>query len=473
MSIDSPSRPNDRPALSFSGVAAEPMVGSPAISGRPRPTFRGRQPRPRGREWVTAHQGWLGFSGLMLSGTLVALSVAQTSPLLPRSVRPLPSYLAGAFGQGGIDLGLGGLIAVLGLMLVSYVAVIRGSHQLTARTVLIGVGCLNLLVLLAPPMLSTDVFSYIAYGRIGAVYGSNPYLFGPSAIALDPLYPFIASQWIHTPSDYGPLFTVISYVFAPLSIAANVIAYKLIAVLSSLVVVWAVWGAARLRGLNQVKAVAIVGLNPVIIVFGVGGGHNDLLMLAILMVGLYVLLQHKQRSGGALIVVAAAVKLTAAVMLPFALAQSAREDSLGDRRRALLTGAGVAAGVVALLAFAWFGTGPLHLIGTLQSVQVQGGVHSIPGLLLYAARQPELAGVVGWVCDVVLLACLLSLIWRVWQGRLDWIAGAGWATVAMLLTAGLLLPWYVGWLVPLAALSRDRRLVGVTVVLTGLGLTTL
>jgi hypothetical protein len=35
------------------------------------------------------------------------------------------------------------------------------------------------------------------------------------------------------------------------------------------------------------------------------------------------------------------------------------------------------------------------------------------------------------------------------------------------------LPWYVGWLVPFAALSTDRRLATTAVVLTGIGLTTL
>jgi hypothetical protein len=45
--------------------------------------------------------------------------------------------------------------------------------------------------------------------------------------------------------------------------------------------------------------------------------------------------------------------------------------------------------------------------------------------------------------------------------------------VALLLTAGLLLPWYVAWLVPLAALSTDRRLLVAAVMLTGVGLTTL
>ena len=42
---------------------------------------------------------------------------------------------------------------------------------------------------------------------------------------------------------------------------------------------------------------------------------------------------------------------------------------------------------------------------------------------------------------------------------MDWIDGAGWATVAMLVAASSLLPWYVAWLLPLAALASDRRLV--------------
>jgi hypothetical protein len=45
--------------------------------------------------------------------------------------------------------------------------------------------------------------------------------------------------------------------------------------------------------------------------------------------------------------------------------------------------------------------------------------------------------------------------------------------VALLLTTGFLVPWYVAWLIPLAALSRDRRLSGTAIALTGIGLTTL
>ena len=53
------------------------------------------------------------------------------------------------------------------------------------------------------------------------------------------------------------------------------------------------------------------------------------------------------------------------------------------------------------------------------------------------------------------------------RDRLDPIDGAGWATVALLLTAGSLLPWYVAWLLPLAALATDRRLWRASLIVTG------
>ncbi len=38
------------------------------------------------------------------------------------------------------------------------------------------------------------------------------------------------------------------------------------------------------------------------------------------------------------------------------------------------------------------------------------------------------------------------------------ITGSGWASVALLVTLSWVLPWYVLWVLPLAALSSSRRL---------------
>jgi alpha-1,6-mannosyltransferase len=220
-----------------------------------------------------------------------------------------------------------------------------------------------------------------------------------------------------------------------------------------------------------VRAAVLVGLNPVVVLYGVGGGHNDLIMLALLAAGLYVLLQRRERRGGALIVAATAVKLTAGLILPFALAGRCRGE--GAARTRLAFGAALGAIAVAALTFAFFGTAPLQLPATLRGIQSEGGPHSMVGFLLAAVGVEPIPQALGVGLTLAFLAIVAGLLRRVWIGEIDWIVGAGWATVALLVTTGFLVPWYVAWLLPLAALSSDRRLLVAAVVLTGVGLTTL
>src|SRR5262249_39200565 len=155
--------------------------------------------------------------------------------------------LAGVFGSAGLNLHAGGAIAVLVTMTVCYAVVASLASELSARTVLMAIAALHAVVVLAPPLASTDIFSYQAYARMGDVFGTNPYLSGPHAIALDPVFPYIGAKWSYIPSVYGPVFTMFSYLLAPLSIAASVVAYKSIAAVASLGVVAVVFNAARLR----------------------------------------------------------------------------------------------------------------------------------------------------------------------------------------------------------------------------------
>jgi Glycosyltransferase family 87 len=408
--------------------------------------------------------GLIALCGLMLTGLLISISATHTAQLLPESVRPVPRSLAGPFGGAGLDLRSYGLIAVLVAMFGCYVLAVRAADRLSARAVLMTIAALYALVMLAPPMLSTDIFSYGAYGRMGTLYGANPYLHGPSTIALDPVYPFIGAKWVTTPSAYGPVFTAFSYVLAPLSVAASVVAYKGLAALASLATVALVWNAARWRGVNPVKAAALVGLNPLTVIYGVGGGHNDLLMLAAMTAGIYAILQHRDRAGGGLLSLATGIKLTGFVMLPFAIAGGAIRRT---GRRDIVIGAAVVVALVTAVGFALFGTGPLHLPATIHTSQSEGDWHSIPGFVTTLVGLGFVGRITGIVLAVACVGVICWLVRRVWRRELDWIDGAGWATVAMLVTASSLLPWYMAWLMPLAALTSDRRLWRMSIVLTG------
>ncbi|MFZ0383212.1 MAG: glycosyltransferase family 87 protein [Solirubrobacteraceae bacterium] len=422
--------------------------------------------RVTSRSWI----GFLGLAGLLATGLLVALAAANTDNLLPQTVRWAPGVLglAGSFGATGINLGSIGLPVVMAVMFTSYLAVVAVAHRLSPLPVLGAIAALHALMLLGPPLVSTDIFSYQFYGRLGEIYHANPYVTGAFAQHYDPLYQYIGSKWFNTPTVYGPLFTGLSYLLAPLSIPASVFTYKGIAALSSLAIVALVWNGARLRGVDQVKATALVGLNPLIVVYGVGGGHNDLLMLAPAVAGIVLLLQGRARRGGGAIVTAAAIKVTAGLLLPFALADPrGRLDR--RRRREVLIGAGVTAAALAVFTFALFGTGPLHLPGTIENVQGKGNWQSVPGFISTRLGLGTVGGPVPLILSCMFAGAVGWLLWRVWRGRLDWIVGAGWAAFALLVTAASLLPWYAAWLMPLAALGGERPLrraaLGVTVVM--------
>ena len=443
-------------------------LGATPQSGTFELRSRALEPRGglRGGSSARVRLGQLGLVGVLATGLVVSMAASNTDNLLPETVRPVPSWLAGPFGSAHLNLHVGGLIGVLILMFASYALAVRAADRLSARAVLMAIAAFNALMLLAPPLLSTDVFSYQAYARMGQVYGISPYTHGPHAIALDPLYSFIGAKWVSIPSAYGPVFTALSYLLTPLTIAASALAYKAIAALASLVTVALVWNGARLRGVDPVKAAALVGLNPLIVVYGVGGGHNDLLMLAALMAGIFAILQHRDRAGGGVMVLGAGIKLTALMFLPFAVASGGRLGAQ-KRRRDILIGAGTAGVLLATLAFAAFGTGPLHLLGTLERTQGMGDWKSIPGFISTRLGLGTVGHAAGMGLAVIFAIVFAWLVRRVWRGEMDWIDGAGWTAVALLITASSLLPWYVAWLMPLAALGSDRRLWQASIVMTG------
>ncbi|MDQ6836515.1 MAG: glycosyltransferase 87 family protein [Actinomycetota bacterium] len=445
-----------------SPVGATPSSAGVELSGASRP-------RRRDVSVLEDRRGLAGVVGLLVGTLLIAVSASDTASLLPESVRPVPRALAGAFGQTGIDLHAGGTIAVLCVIFASYLAVVGAASRLSGRTVLLVIAAVQILVLLAPALISTDVFSYQAYARMGSVYGVNPYLNGPHAIQPDSIFPYVGAKWSYIPSAYGPAFTIFSYLAASLSVAAGILAFKALAGMASVAIIALVWRLACLRGLDPVKAVALVGLNPLLVLYGIGGGHNDLLMLAVSTGAIYLIVAHRGRLGGGLLVLSVAIKLTAGLLIPFAYAAGGAERERG-RRRDVLLGVGVGVALLLALSGAVFGAGALNVFATVQRSQSEGDWHSIPGLV--GTLGPTLAGhIIGYLLEAVFLGVTVWLLRRVWRGGFDWVNAAGWATFAMLATAGSLLPWYVSWLLPLAAVSTDRRIIRPTLWLSGVVLT--
>ena len=169
-------------------------VNSPPLGATQSGSIRSasdRRSKP-GRRAPLSRIGLLGLAGMLATGLLlVDLAPRAPSKLLPQTVQLVGGIgLAGSFGTTGINLGSAGLTVIVGLMLVSYVLTVGAARRLSRVLVLGCIAALNALIAARRRRwLSTDVFSYQFYGRIGQLYGFNPYLAGPHAIAGDPLYP--------------------------------------------------------------------------------------------------------------------------------------------------------------------------------------------------------------------------------------------------------------------------------------------
>ena len=396
---------------------------------------------------------------LIGGATLVALDAAAGGSHLVDDGHAVPASVLGPLaGHGGSYLYIARFWLLLGLMMAGYLLIVAAG-RLRPAPAIAGIVALHLIVLIGPP-LTSDVFSYLDYARLGVVHGINPYAHSPAFLKADPVYPYVGHLWRHVGSADGPLFTVASYPAALLGVAGGVFYLKSLAVLASLAAAGLTAACAHIRGRDPVRAALIVGANPLLIVYGAEAGHNDLVMLALMMLGVWLALRGRAAGSGATTVLAAAVKASSVVVLPFML--------IGSRERMrTLAGAVAGAASVAVLALVAFGGKALGFIPVLEHQQRLVTPNAFPSEIARLFGQARLTSLDRTVLHVLLLAALVYLLVRVWRGA-DWLVAAGWGLLATAVATTWMLSWYTLWALPFATLTRDRRLLVAVLLIQGL-----
>ena len=144
-------------------------------------------------------------------------------------------------------------------------------------------------LLIAPPMYSRDVYSYLAQSEI-ALKGLDPYKVGPATgLGLDHVFTLsVPTMWRETPAPYGPLFLWIGQGISALTgenIVAAVLCHRLVVLLGVGLIVWATPRLARRCGVAEVSALWLGAANPLLIMHLVAGIHNEALMLGLMLAG--------------------------------------------------------------------------------------------------------------------------------------------------------------------------------------------
>jgi hypothetical protein len=468
---------SDATTLPLRGAPADPTKNG---SGPRRLSARARMLVGTDRDLRSGALALVAIVGMSL--LLVVMAADRPNGFLPTTRGGyLPGWMAGPFGGLWPGLTRDGTTlrwlfsSLIVLMYVGYVVALKSARRLPARWVIGAIVAAHLIFLLAPPLALTDVFNYINYGRMEVVHNLNPYttipVYEPHS---DPSYAL--SNWHELLSPYGPIFTLLTFAVVPLGVAGSLWALKGILVVCSLATIFLVWKCARLLGRDPIVAIALVGLNPIVLVWGLGGDHNDFVMVLFIMLGFYLLLLSRAHTAdgartparqrllalgipeigaGAAFVTAAGLKASAGILIPVVLVGLARKP------RALLNvalgmlAAGAVVGAVSLLAFG------LHIpdLSTQSRLVTAESVPNLIGLAVGAGGESETVRelISGALAVSVLLCCWMA--WsRRWAVNDRMVTASGWASIALLVTLSWVLPWYVLWVLPLAALSSSRRL---------------
>src|SRR5271167_1345028 len=202
-----------------------------------------------------------------------------------------------------------------------------------------------------------------------------------------------------------------------------------------------------------------VGANPLYLIYGLGGAHNDLIMLLLMMAAVSFTFAGRDAPAAAAVVAGALVKATVGVLLPFML--------LAKRSLAPLVGAAAALAVGLLVGYVVFGVQGINVIAALNRDAAFVSTDSFANEIAHLFGKPGVFPVDHDLLKVGLVLIVLHLLWRTWRGY-DWVAASGWTLLAISVTSTWLLAWYILWPLPLAVVSRDRRLLWATLFVQGL-----
>lgn len=399
---------------------------------------------------------------LVLGGLILALIAGGVALAWPHSSTLVPR-------NGGLPIGDPSWAQLFrGCMKAAFVAyaaaVLAASRgRLATRPAIAVAIAIQVMPLAAPLILSTDAWSYWNYARIAAIHDANPYVQVPADFPLDAAFEHGGKHWIHTPSVYGPAFTLVSEPVAGLvGDSPDVAAWMFKSIAASSMI-----GVVLLLARFTKKpsfAVVLVGWSPVLAIHAAGAGHNDAL-LAVAMIGAIAAMRAaRPLLGGALWAIASLIKWVPILLLPLAAIAAWRTSAATRDGRAIAWRAAAGFCAVGSLvgAIATWRYG-LHWIGAFGAVV---GDSSTPTQYALGSRLSQIGFSPEVGASIALGVLALAGAWILRSALAGGRARLGLAALALVACSPRIAVWYLLWAVPLAASDEDAPAAFVAVGLT-------
>ncbi len=156
-------------------------------------------------------------------------------------------------------------------------------------------GTVACVLVFAYPAFSYDFFNYMFTAKTVLLYQKNPYTVIPLQFTgVEPWLSFM--RWTHLPSAYTPFWialTLLPYALGFGYFLAILWNIKILVAIFYIATTWYIGKSLTSLGKNAVLGMAIFALNPLVITETLVSGHNDIVMMAILMIAYYLYLRKK------------------------------------------------------------------------------------------------------------------------------------------------------------------------------------
>ncbi|TAM59260.1 DUF2029 domain-containing protein [bacterium] len=399
-------------------------------------------------------------------GGIAASSILAHAPWQVRAGVAAPVPVVTWQGDWGLLLWSALALAIAGGS-VAYIYLLRGlwvheddgtPHRTLLAAILGTSGLAALCAASFPVLFSSDVYAYGWYGDL-ALHGLSPYVH-TAVQPFDALMRASVQQWGNPPpmSVYGPFFTWLSagivHLAAPLGTAAQLDAFRVLASLSLLACAALAFAATQGWELRRRLVLSAgIALNPVAI-WTCAEGHNDALMLAVVLAGAVLARRRHLFAGACTITLSVLVKATGLAAAALLLVDASVKRGNGGLRRTALGGALGLAGVALLsIPFEHGVAGVLVPHAHYAPVfSPQWMAWQLTALILPAGAPAMAVG-----CTLVVLGAGALMLRGLRMARAG--TRSGYAVIA--LGAWLIFPnaypWYVLWVLPLALLAVDSR----------------
>lgn len=364
-------------------------------------------------------------------------------------------------------------VYIIGLVTLFYAfwRMVQILHSFSQQTIneanslrlwVLGIGGVGGIILLwLYPITAIDVALYVVRARLWILYGSNPLTTLPEAHPQDP-YIAIAGEFKAEASPYGPLWEMVAQVPLQMGItelAGGVFAMKVIALLAYLGMAWLIgWKACPQRTVSQVTALAFYALNPLVLLESIGNGHNDIMMMAFLTLGLILWQRGSWAWAMAALTLATMTKITGAILIPlFGLAVLM---DMPDWRSRLKRGFCLAVVFfsISLTLYNLMGPPPDVFTGTLNAMFSRRSA-SIPYALHVIVREfnPDMAQSILANSKYLFLLAYGWIMIAMLRKRLTLLEAGFLAFLAQIMLSNAFRIWYPLWLIPFAALNLNSR----------------